>query len=322
MKKKISVIVALTLVCALALCACGGEGGADVAKLVFATGGTQGTYYAYGGSIASVINDASDTLDLTVTSTGGSQANVELLQSGEAQIAFCQNDVAYYAYTGTDLFADAEADKDLCAVVSLYDELIQIVGTSDITDIAGLKGKRVSVGTAGSGTYFNARQILEAYGMTMDDIVPSYLDFGGSTEAFKNGQIDAFFVVAGIPNTAITDLATSNSFNILEVSDEALAKLGENYSFYTRAIIPAGTYSNIAEDRATLAIKAVVICHKDLSADAVKEFLTQLFANKADLAAANAKGELLSYETALAGVNIPVHDAAKAYYEANGVTVG
>ena len=319
MKKKLSIVLVFALICAMALSACGDKGGAE--KLIFATGGTQGTYYAYGGSIASVISDASEKLDLTVTSTGGSQANVELLQTGEAQLAFCQNDVAYYAYTGTDLFADAKADTDLCAVVSLYDELIQIVSGPDIKDISELRGKRVSVGTAGSGTYFNARQILEAYGLTMDDIIPSYLDFGGSTDAFKNGQIDAFFVVAGIPNTAITDLATSNAFNILSVSDEALAKLGENYSFYTRAVIPGGTYSNIKDDAATVAIKAVVICRKDLSADAVTEFLTQLFANKDDIAAANAKGALLSYDTALAGVNFPLHDAAKAYFEANGVKV-
>jgi len=321
MKKKISLVLALALCFALVLGACGDKGGdTTVNKAIFATGGTQGTYYAYGGAIATVINDASDALDLTVISTGGSQANVELLQSGEAQMAFCQNDVAYYAYSGTDLFANAKADEDLRAVVSLYDELIQIVSSSDITDISQLKGKRVSVGTAGSGVYFNALQILEAYGMTIEDIDPQYLDFGGSTDAFKNGQIDAFFVVAGIPNTAITDLATSNKFNLLGVSDEALAKLGEKYAFYTRATIPGGTYAAVADDCNTLAIKAIVVCHKDLPDAAVTEFLTKLFECKADIAAGNAKGELLSLDTALAGINFPLHDAAKAYYEAQGLT--
>ena len=159
MKKLIVMLLALTMV--FALCAPAAFAGA--AKLNYATGGTSGTYYGFSGVIANVLNEKlKDTLNLKVESTGASKANIQMLASGDADIAIVQNDVMYYAYTGTDLFAGGDPITGFSAVCSCYPEYVQILAKKDITSIDQLAGKKVSVGDAGSGTEFNAKQILAA----------------------------------------------------------------------------------------------------------------------------------------------------------------
>ncbi|MBR1856971.1 MAG: TAXI family TRAP transporter solute-binding subunit, partial [Oribacterium sp.] len=140
-------------------------------EVVFGTGGTTGTYYAVGGVMATVLNPLMQNSHLTVTSTGASKANIQLIDDGDADLAIVQNDVMSYAHEGTDLFADEGAYETFAPVAGLYDETVQIITcTDDIKTVADLKGKTVSVGDAGSGVEFNARQILDAYGISFDDI--------------------------------------------------------------------------------------------------------------------------------------------------------
>ena len=155
----------------------------DAQKLTMGTGGTTGTYYAFGGVIANVLNSKDIGVNINVQSTGASKANIYLVNDGEADLAIVQNDVMDYAYNGTDLFAEEGAAKDFTTVAALYAEVCQIVSSGDIKSVADLKGKRVSVGDAGSGVEFNARQILEAYDISFDDIQVNNLGFGDSADA-------------------------------------------------------------------------------------------------------------------------------------------
>ncbi len=313
MKKTLALI--LTAVLAISMLAgCGG------AKLTLATGGTTGTYYSYGSAIATVLSDATD-LKITVTSTGASKANIQLIQDGDADIAVVQNDVAFYANTGTDLFAGEEAYADLRTIGSLYSEVVHIVAAPGIESIEDLAGKTVSVGDAGSGTEFNATQVLAAYGISFDDIEVVNLGFGDSADALKNGQIDAFFGVSGSPATYITDLAATNDFNLLSIDQAHYEDLASQYDFYVVETIPAGTYSNIAEDVQTVAVKAVLVCDASVDAETVYAFISGMFDNQADLAAAHAKGELLSAESILDGVSTPLHEGAIQYFTEIGLDV-
>ena len=166
MKKILALTLALCMV--FALCACGGS---DVTQIKYATGGSSGTYYGFSGVIANVLNEKlADTMNITVESTGASKANLQMLDIGEANLAIVQNDVMYYAYTATDLFASEDPITNFSAVASCYPEYIQIVASEDIQSVDDLRGKNVSVGDAGSGCEFNAKQILAAYGMSFDDI--------------------------------------------------------------------------------------------------------------------------------------------------------
>ena len=235
-----------------------------------------------------------------------------------SDLAIVQNDVMDYAYNGTDLFAEEGAATEFATVAGLYAEVCQVVSTGDIKSIADLKGKRVSVGDAGSGVEFNARQILEAYGISFDDIEVNNLGFGDSSDALKDGKIDAFFCTAGAPTTAIVELATTNSINLLEIDDEHAAALAEAHPFYTTYPIPGGSYKGVDEDVQTVAIKATLICSPKLSEETVYNLTKALFDNQSEIAAAHAKGEELSLEYAVSGISVPFHPGAEKYFKEVG----
>ena len=177
----------------------GMEGGTS---LSFTTGGDQGTYYGFGGVLAGKVSESTSTTVTAITS-GGSQANIEALDAGDAELGFVQSDVMSYAYEGTRLFEELGKMDGFSTVAALYMEQVQIVTVDpSIKSVEDLKGKNVSIGAAGSGTYFNALDVLEAYGLTESDINPTYQSFGDSTEALQDGKIDAAFIVAGAPTTA------------------------------------------------------------------------------------------------------------------------
>lgn len=322
--KKIALLLALVMVAMFAFSACSGEGASDaeaITKITVATGGNTGTYYAYGMAMGPVLQEKTG-LTFDVQSTGASKANIQLIQAGEVDMAVVQNDVMYYAYTGTDLFEGAQT-QDFAAIGTLYPELCQIVASksSGIESVADLKGKRVSVGDAGSGVEFNAKQILEAYGIDMNaDIEKQNLGFGPSADALRDEKIDAFFCVAGIPTTAITDLAMGTDIVVLSVEDAEFEKLTDKYDFYTKQIIPAGTYKGVEEDVQTVAVMATYIVDKDLPEDVVYNITKAIFDNKDEIAAAHKKGEELDSTKAVEGIAaVPFHAGAIKYFTEIGV---
>ncbi|MBR3585369.1 MAG: TAXI family TRAP transporter solute-binding subunit [Oscillospiraceae bacterium] len=314
MKKILALLLAVVMV--FSLCACG----KSAAKLTYATGGTSGTYYGFSGVIANVLNEKlKDTMNITVESTGASKANVQMVDAGDADIAIVQNDVMYYAYTGTDLFAGGDPITSFSAVASCYPEYVQVLAKSDITSIDQLRGKNVSVGDAGSGTEFNAKQILAAYGISFDDIKVSNQSFADSADSLKNGTIDAAFVVAGYPTTAVTELATSFNFNLLPVDADHAAALQADYGFYYYGVIPGGTYAPVADDVPAVAVMATIIASNKLSEDLVYAFVKGLFDYKDDITAGHAKGNELDLNTAVSGVSIPWHAGAVKFYTEKGL---
>ena len=292
---------------------------ADAVSLKMATGGTTGTYYAYGGVIANILNGKLGSLQLNVQSTGASKANIFLIDDGEADVAIVQNDVMDYASKGTDLFEEDGAIESFSAGAALYAEVCQIISSGDIKSVEDLKGKRVSVGDAGSGVEFNARQILNAYGISFDDIEVNNLGFGDSADALKDGKIDAFFCTAGAPTTAITELATTNSINLLGIDDEHAAALQNDYAFYTQYTIPGGTYKGVDDDVVTVAVKATLIVSDKLSEDVVYDLVKGLFDNKDAITAGHAKGAELDPAYAVDGISVKLHPGAEKYFKEAGV---
>lgn len=291
---------------------------ADSSSLKMATGGTTGTYYAFGGIVAGVLDANVEGVSVTIHDSGASKANVFEIIDGEADMAFAQNDVTYYALTGTDLFANDGAQTGFSVMAGLYPEVVQIVSTKDITDISQLKGMRVSVGDAGSGTEFNARQILDAYGISFDDIEVQNLDFGSSATALKDGKIDAFFCVAGAPTTNIVDLCTTTDINILGVDDEHLATLQSNYSFYTSYTIAGGTYNGVDADVNAVAVTATMLVSDSLSEDTVYNLTKCLFEKSGEME--HEKASFLDPAYAVSGFDdMPIHPGALKYYQEVGV---
>ena len=316
MKKTLSLILAALMLFSVILTGCGESDEAEE-KIILTTGGDQGTYYGYCTAMSTILSDKTG-IEIKALPSGASKANIQLIQVGDANMAIVQNDVMYYAYTGTDLFS-GEQTQDFAAMAVLYPELCQIIATkeSGIKTVADLAGKRVSVGDAGSGVEFNAKQILAAYGIDIEsDIQKQNLGFGPSADALKDGKIDAFFCVAGIPTTAILDLAMNNEIEVVEVEDDKFAELSAQYGFYTQQVIPAGTYNGVNEDKKTVAVMATFIVDKDLSEETVYKLTKAMFENKDEIAVAHAKGLELDLSKATDGIpaEVPVHPGAAKYY--------
>ncbi len=336
MKKLLAVLLAALMLFTLAACGGNGDGeettaagtettaaaSDEIIKTITAgTGGTTGTYYAFTTAVGQILN--TDAYTFNVISTGGSQANIEMIADGEAQFAIVQNDVMNYAYEGTNGFA--EAITDFSAVACVYSEVCQLVATkaSGITSLADLKGKTVAVGDVGSGVYYNATQILEAAGLDIDsDINKVTASFGDSATQLKDGSIDAAFITAGAPTTAITDLATTTDVVLVDLGDDIIDSLIEKYPFYEKfeATADSTKYDFVTETVNTVAIKATFVVSNKMSEDQVYQITKDLWEKQADIAVAHAKGNEMVKENAVAAVGkVPVHPGAEKYYKEIGV---
>ena len=323
MKKILAVLLAIAMICALGVTAFADDAVAPKdggSKVTFTTGGEAGTYYGFGSVLAQKVSDVTST-NVTAITSGGSAANIDAIDIGDAQLGFSQSDVLAYAYAGERTFEEIGAIDNFSIVAPLYMEQVQIVTLNpDIKTVADLKGKAVSIGAAGSGVYFNAIDVLGAYGLTEDDIKPTYQSFGDSAEALQDGQIDAAFVVAGAPTTAITSLAASKSVYLVSLDDEHIDALIEASPFYSKAVIPADTYG-MPEDATTVAVSAVVIASNDVADVDVYNFLCGVYENLDDLAKVHDKANELSLEFASSFVGVPYHAGAVQYFADKGIEV-
>ncbi|RKJ53284.1 TAXI family TRAP transporter solute-binding subunit [Butyricicoccus sp. 1XD8-22] len=284
----------------------------DIEFLSLATGGTQGTYYALGGTFADLITDETG-IKTTAEVSQASTANVNALKDGTAEVAFMQTDIAYYAKNG-ELMFDGAAMDNLVAIGVLYPETIHLVTTanSGITSYEDLAGKKVSVGAPGSGTYANAEQLLEVHGLTMDDIQPQNLDFGESTDGLQSGQIDAAFITAGYPTAAVEALGATADVVIVPVATDKAEALIEKYPYYAVDIIPAGTYG-LETEVPTVSVLAMLATTTDLPEDVAYGITKAIYANTDKIS--HAKGSLIKAETALNGVGIEVHPGAQKFFD-------
>ena len=352
MKKKLAIALSLAMVMTMALTACSGDnggsssnkGGSSSAQppaggsstsqpggdsglapkdggtnLTFTTGGEAGTYYGFGSVIAGKVGDLTSTT-VTAISSGGSAQNIQSLEDGDAQLGFVQSDVMVYAFNGERTFAETGASTGFSTVANLYMEQVQIVTVDpSIKTVDDLKGKKVSVGAAGSGVFFNAVDVLSVYGLDVEkDITPTYQNFNDSAEALKDAQIDAAFVVAGAPTTAVTDLASGRDISLVALDDEHITALIEACPYYSKNIISKDVY-NLAEDTTTVAVGAVVVARDDVSEADVYNFLYGTFEDIANLS--HGKAAELDLDFAASVTSIGYHPGAVAYFADKGLTV-
>ena len=316
MKKTISLALVLAFAVACAAFADPMPGGS---RLIFTTGGAQGTYYGFGTVMAGKVSETTST-KITAITSGGSKANIEAMDDGDAQLGFVQSDVGAYAFRGMRLFDDRVTN--FSTVANLYMEQVQIVTLDpDIKTVADLKGKNVSVGAAGSGVYFNAVDVLKVYGLDIDkDIKPTYQSFGDSVEALQDGKIDAAFIVAGAPTTAVTSLSATKKVYLVGFDDEHIMNLITESPYYSKNVIQKETY-NTDEYVVTVAVGAVVIARDDVSEADVYNFLYGVFENKDEITAAHAKGAELNLGFAASYTAVPYHPGAVKYYSEKGMKV-
>lgn len=313
MKRWLAVLLAVGLMASLTAC--------GSASMTMGTGGSTGTYYSFGNVLAGYMAEESGA-SISVVSTDGSAANIYNIDDGINHLATVQSDVMNYAWNGVKSFARDGKIQSFRTLGGLYAETVQIVTLrDDIKTVTDLKGKAVSIGAPGSGVYFNAMDILAVHGLVESDIRAEYLSFGDSTDAMKDGKIDAAFIVAGAPTPAITDLAATNAVRLVGMEKEKVDALVAESPFYTKSTLAAGTYTGLSEAVDTVSVKATMIVSADLPEDVAYHMTAGIFDNVQAIAAAHGKGAELSLQNAVEGMTVPFHAGAARYFAGKGIEV-
>lgn len=294
--------VGLAVAMAVGVAGCGTGSDKSENFLNIATGGTAGTYYPIGGAVAEIINKDVQGVNASAQSTGASVANINMLIDGQVEMAIVQNDITYYAVNGTNMF-DKKAEN-LRGIASLYPETCQFVTLVDsgIMSIADLKGKRVAVGAAGSGVEANVKQILQAYGLTYDDIDEQFLSFAEGANALKDGTVDVACVTAGYPTASIQDVAAQKKIKLIPLDEEKITALTIDYPFYTRTVIPGGIYQGFEGEVPSVSVMAILVATDKMDDKTGYDVTKAIFNGKDKIVAAHSAAKSIEKKTGLAGM--------------------
>jgi hypothetical protein len=288
-----------------------------------ATGGTGAVWYVIGGGIANLINKNLPHLKFTAEATAAALDNGKLLSARKVDFAFFSGDAAYDAYQGSGQF---KAKIPLRAIISLYPNLwhIVVLEGSGIKSVNDLRGKRVSLGAAGSTAEVQTVRLLEAHGIDpAKDIKRDRLSVAEASAAMKDRKLDAFQQSGGIPLPAVLDLAATPGIRIDILDLEAsLPKLKAKWGpvYYVRTI-PKGTYPGIDHDVKTVATGTIIGCLEDMDENVVYQITKLIIEKRGDLVNVHKEARNISLENAVVGSPIPYHPGAIRYYKEKGATI-
>jgi uncharacterized protein len=287
------------------------------------TGGTGGVYYPLGGAIANVLSKNLPNVQATAEVTGGSVDNLKLIGTGQSELGFAMADAALDAYKGEDKFKSGKIP--LQALLVVYPNRMHVVtieGTG-VNTMADLKGKRVSTGSPGSATEVMAFRVIEAAGLDKDkDMKRERLGVAESVNAIKDGKIDAFFWVGGVPTASVTDLAATPGVKIklidhADIVDKMNAKYGKLYSAGT---IKAGTYPGYDKDNKNTEVWNIILTGNKMSDDDAYNIVKTLVEKKADIVAVHKEAESFSLDNQIQERSpIPFHPGALKYFKERGI---
>ena len=292
-------------------------------RLSIATGGTGGVYYPYGGGLARVLSQKVAGFQVTAEVTGGSVDNVKLVGAGDADIGLSTIDSAVDGMKGVGAYKDTGPQK-IATIAVLYDSFVHIVARADakIAKVADMKGKRVSVGSAGSSTEAIADRLLEAGGLKpMKHVTRENLSVAESVSALKDGKIDAMFWIGGLPTSAITDLVTTGNIKVVFVpAADVLAKLETKYpGLYRSFTLPKSIYAGVPADVPGVGVANIMFVSGDMKTETVEKILKGIFDNLAEVQKIHPEAKTLTLTGAAAKTAVPFHPAATAFYKARGV---
>ena len=319
------------LVCGIAaslvLTACGGDedtsaegGGGEQTRnesLSFATGGTGGVYFPYGGGIANVISKQLPGVTVTVQETNASVDNMKLVQSGQAAMALGLGDVVSDAANGENVFKDT-GPLNICSLGNMYNNFVHVFSTKDkgVTSVEQMKGKRVSVGAVGSASEVTADRVLEAAGLDpKKDINRVQLGVAESVDALKDGTVDAAFWSGGLPTGAIVDLASTGNLVLIDTAQYADAMAEKYGDFYFAEEIPAGTYQGQDKPSPNVVSPNILVVNKDMDEDLQEDITRVIFENKEELITVHPAAKELNPETAGDVGFIETCPGAQKYYD-------
>ena len=293
-------------------------------RLSIATGPIGGTYYVYGGGLASVISRHVPNVEATAELTSASVDNLKFLRMGRADLALVVGTALYEAHSGTESFREL-GRVPVRALAVLYVQPLHFVtfAEKEIASLADLRGKVISTGSPGSGTDEMVPRLLRAAGLDPDaDVRRHRLGPSNAAEALRDGKIDAFFWSAGVPSAAVLDLATSFRERLrLVASADVLPALQQPGTppLFLHSVIPGGSYPGIANDVATVGVATVLVADASMSEPLAYEITRILFERREELGAVHAEARTLTPAFASSGSPIPFHPGAARYYREHGI---
>jgi hypothetical protein len=317
-----AIVVSSCCATALAVGAFSCDSGKASAQFIsIATGGTGGVYYPYGGGIAKVLNESLPNVRATAEVTAASVDNLKLIRDGKADVAFALADTLADAVAGRGPFAGAPVPAASLAV--LYSNYTQLVTTasSGVARIADLKGKVVSTGSPGSGTEVIAFRVLRAAGLDPDrDLTRHGLGASESSDALKDGKVDAFFWSGGLPTSAVQDLSHTPgvSIRLLPTADLVPALRTQYGDLYFPLEIPAGAYPGLGAPVPVVGVANVLVVNRSMDEQLAYDVTRVLFEKQSDLAAIHPEARNLKLETATKGSPAEFHPGAARYYRERG----
>jgi TRAP transporter TAXI family solute receptor len=311
-----AVLTAVVAGCGNSSAGVGDSKGRAPERLIVTTGGEGGIYFVYGEAFAKVISKHLPGYRATAQGSTGAVENLMRLRDGTADVALTLGDTALDAAEGREAF---DQPVPLAALAQIYRSYVHVIAaqSSGIRTLADLKGKRVSVGSADSGTEVVSDRVLKLARIdSHTGIRREQLGVAESAAALESGAIDAFFWSGGLPTSAVSDLARAKPVTMLNV--RAFAKpLRERYGgVYEDAAIPAGTYPGQGAPVPTISIPNYVVVSDKMNGGLAHDLTELLFKYGDELAAAQPQAKDLDPARAQQVIApIELHPGAQEYYE-------
>lgn len=334
--KLVYALVFVLIVAMVAGCSGGKQSTPDTAekekpkeyKINIATATTGGVYYPMGNALAQIWGKNVPGVKAAAQATAGTPQNIELMQNKEADIAFGQNGIAYYAYSGTGTY-EGKAVKSIRGMLALYPNVMHMVVRkgSGIQSVADLKGKKFVPGQVASATEINGREILSVYGLNyMKDkgetnVTADFVGYNEAADLLKDGHTDAVLIAGGLPTAAVMDILASGSGELISLEDDKIKEISEKFPWYFEIVVPAGTYPNQDKDIKTVSVSNMLIVREDLPDDLVYNLTKAVYDYHDDMVAGHKAAEYTTLEHALDGMTIPLHPGSIKYFKEQGIDV-
>ena len=302
------------------------------------TGSAGGTYFPIGGVIANAISNPPGSrpcdkggscgvpgLVAIAQSTNASAHNVTAIEAGQMEAGLTGAATLYQAYHGVGKFEGNKKGK-LRVIANLFPEDMHLVlpKGGKLGSLKDLKGKRVGIAQAGSGTQIAVMMILEDQGITRDDIEEAELNNSQSAERIADGQLDAYFYAAGTPVAAMVQLSTTKGMDLYSFSDDEVTAVNKILPYYVPSTIGSGTYEGVDYDVNTVAVQGILVTSNDQPEGLIYKITKALWNDNSRrlLDNGHAKGKVIRSETALkgiAGLDVPLHPGAEKFYKEAGL---
>ena len=309
----------------------------DATKVIrIGAGPTGATDFPFGGLIANAISNPPGSrecdrggscgvpgLIAVAQTTANAADNLRAVARGDLDLALSQADVAAWAYRGAGAFANEEPMDKLRLIARLYPENVHLVVRADspIKTIADLKGKKVAMGTESSATAATAKLILSAFGVRWDSVQMKYLDFAVTTDALAKNTVDAAFLVSGAPVLALEDLSGRLPIRLVPISGPPADKLAQVFPFYSRGVIPAGTYGAGQPPVETIDVGSVLVGRSTMDPELAYGIVRAIWheRNAPLFKAGHARGQFMDKNLAAQDIGLPILKGADRYYIQSGL---